>query len=78
MLGTLVLFAFVFLMVLAFSSGKKQTRVTRTDPATGTVSVEIHETVGPNVARTAARAVVYPIIVVLWVSVIAVLVAAQW
>ena len=51
----LTLFAFVFIVVLAFSSNKKEIRVRRVDLTTGQETVEIHESVKPAPARTAAR-----------------------
>jgi hypothetical protein len=56
-IGILIFFAFIFVVVLAFSSDKKQTIVKKIDPKTGEESVEIHESTGSSPAQTAARAV---------------------
>jgi len=59
MIGILVLFAFIFILVLAFSSTNKQTTVRRIDPETGQQTVEIHESNQPSAAQTAARGVLW-------------------
>ena len=51
----LILFAFIFVLVLAFSSNKWKTRVRRIDPETNKETIEIHETTGSTPGQTAAR-----------------------
>lgn len=58
-IGILIFFAFIFVMVLAFSSSTKQTTVRKIDPKTGEESIEIHETNNPSAAQTAARGVMW-------------------
>lgn len=52
MIGILILFAVIFVLVLAFSSTKKQTTVRKIEPSTGHETIEIQET---NRARVLHR-----------------------
>lgn len=55
LIAILILFAFVFLIYLASSSDRRETRVRKIDPKTGEETVEIHETTGATPAQGAAR-----------------------
>jgi hypothetical protein len=55
-IGILLLFAVIFVLVMAFKSPKQQVTVRKIDQDTGKESVEIHETNQSSAGRTAARA----------------------
>ncbi len=59
MIGILIFFAFILVLVLAFSSSKKETRVRKIDPETGKETIEIHESTSPSAAQTAARGTIW-------------------
>jgi hypothetical protein len=56
-LGILLLFGFIFIMVLAFSSSTKETQVRRVDPRTGAETLEIHSSTSASAGQMAARVV---------------------
>jgi len=62
-LGILVVFAIIFLFVLAFKSNTKRTEVTKVDE-NGKKTIEYHETQESSPAGCAAKIIVYPIIFV--------------
>jgi hypothetical protein len=55
----LILFAVIFVLVLAFKSNKKEETITRTDLETGKTTVETRVTNSPSTGQTAARAVLW-------------------
>lgn len=54
-----ILFAVVFILVLAFKSNKKEETITRTDQETGKTIVEKRTIDTPSVGQTAARGVLW-------------------
>jgi len=68
-ISILVVFAVIFLFVLAFKPNKKRTEVTKVDE-TGKKTVEYHETSETTAAGCAAKLIVYPIIVITIITLI--------
>lgn len=54
-IGIIIFFAFIWILVAAFSSGKKEIHVRTVDAQTGNETLEIRHEVGGSIARTAAR-----------------------
>ncbi len=74
----LIFFAFVFVLVLAFSSSTKKTTVRKIDPKTGQETIEIHEVNSPSEAKQAARVVMWIIgIIVVAIFILAILVSVE-
>lgn len=57
MVGFIIFFIFIFIIVLAFKSDKKEETVTKIDKETGHTTVEKHVIDSPNSGQTAARLV---------------------
>jgi hypothetical protein len=68
-LSILILFALIFLFVLAFKSNTKRTEVTKIDE-NGKKTIEYHETQESSPAGCAAKIIVYPIIAVAVITMI--------
>ncbi len=62
-MGFIIFFVIVFIIVLAFSSGRKEETITRTDEETGRTVVEKRVIESQNAGRSAARIVLWTIAV---------------
>jgi len=68
-ISILIVFAVIFLFVLAFRPNKRKTEVTKIDE-TGKKTIEYHETSESTAAGCAAKVIVYPIIAIAVITLI--------
>ncbi|MBN2859720.1 MAG: hypothetical protein JXK93_05590 [Sphaerochaetaceae bacterium] len=64
-MGFIIFFVIVFIVVLAFSSNKKEETITRTDKESGQTIVEKRVVESPSVGRSAARIVLWTIAILI-------------
>ena len=73
LIGIIVFFIFIWIIVKAFSSSKKEVRVRTVDPETGKERLEIREEVGGSTGKTAAQITLW---IVIGIPVIILIIAA--
>ncbi|MDN5333532.1 hypothetical protein DYP60_12280 [Sphaerochaeta halotolerans] len=73
----LILFAIVFVLVLAFKSNKKEETITRTDQETGKTIVEKRTINTPSAGQTAARGVLWIIGIIIMIFILLIVIGAM-